>query len=153
MRRITMRLAAILGLASGLLTALAVGLASGEHRDERIFATPADARKSPPEKLAYVVATYAGTDVKKPDYLATIDVDPASKTYSQVIHRVKMPSVGDELHHFGWNACASCEGHCARRYLIILGMASSRIHVVDTMNPRAPKMHKVIEPDVVVGKT
>jgi selenium-binding protein 1 len=135
------------------LTALAGGLASGEHKDDRIFATPAEARKSPPEKLAYVVATYAGTDVKKPDYLATIDVDPASKTYSQVIHRVKMPNVGDELHHFGWNACASCEGKCARRYLIIPGLTSSRIHVVDTMNPSAPKMHKVIEPDAVISKT
>jgi selenium-binding protein 1 len=147
-----MRLCAILCLASCLLTAFAGGLASGQDKDVRIFATPADAQKSPPEKLAYVVATYAGTDVKKPDYLATIDVDPASRTWSQVIHRVKMPNVGDELHHFGWNACASCEGKCARRYLIIPGLASNRIHVVDTIDPRAPKMHKVIEPDAVVTK-
>src|SRR5947209_7105420 len=81
-----------------------------KQTQDRIFRTPADARKSPAEKLAYVVATYAGTNVKKPDYLATIDVDPTSKTYSQVIHRLKMPNVGDELHHFGWNACGSCEG-------------------------------------------
>jgi selenium-binding protein 1 len=148
-----MRRCAVLCLTCCLLTGFANGLASRQYKDDRIFATPADARKSPPEKLAYVVATYAGTDVKKPDYLATIDVDPASKTYSQVIHRVKMPSVGDELHHFGWNACASCEGKCSRRYLIIPGLASSRIHVVDTMDPRAPKMHKVIEPDAVIGKT
>jgi methanethiol oxidase len=148
-----MRLAAILCLGSCVLTAFASGLASERHKDDRIFATPADAQKSPPEKVAYVVATYGGTDVKKPDYLATIDLDPASKTYSQVIHRVKMPNVGDELHHFGWNACASCEGNCARRYLIIPGLASNRIHVVDTINPRAPKMHKVIEPDAVVTKT
>ena len=39
---------------------------------ERIFPTPADARKSPAEKLAYVVATYAGTGIKKPDYLETL---------------------------------------------------------------------------------
>src|SRR5438477_4420757 len=89
--------------------------------EERTFATPADARKSPPEKLAYVVATYAGTEVKKPDYLATIDLDPESKTYSKVIHRLKMPEVGDELHHFGWNACATCHGKRARRYLVIPG--------------------------------
>src|SRR5215472_6215245 len=144
-----MRLSAILCLAPCLVTTFAGGFASGQHEDDRIFATPADAQKSPPEKLAYVVATYAGTDVRKPDYLATIDLDPASKTYSQVIHRVRMPNVGDELHHFGWNACASCEGKCFRRYLIIPGLASNRIHVVDTINPRAPKMHKVIEPDAV----
>jgi selenium-binding protein 1 len=121
--------------------------------EDRIFASPAAARKSPPEKLAYVVATYAGTDTRQPDYLATIDVDPASKTYSQVIHRLKMPNVGDELHHFGWNACASCEGHRARRHLIIPGLGSGRIHVVDTADPRAPKLHKVIEPKEIVAKT
>jgi selenium-binding protein 1 len=120
--------------------------------DARIFATPADARKSPPETLAYVVVTYAGTPVKEPDYLATIDVDPKSKTYGQVVHRLKMPTQGDELHHYGWNACASCHGKCARRYLIVPGLGSSRIHIVDTANPREPKMHKVIEPKEVASK-
>jgi len=141
--------------------ALAAGpMLLGTHRlsaedgtDDRTFATPADARKSPPEKLAYVVATYAGTEVRQPDYLATVDLDPKSKTYSQVIHRLKMPQVGDELHHYGWNACASCHGKRARRYLIIPGIVSGRIHVVDTADPRAPKMHKVIEPKEVVAKT
>jgi selenium-binding protein 1 len=121
--------------------------------DDRTFATPADARKSPPETLAYVIGLYAGTEVRKPDYLATIDLDPRSKTYSQVIHRLKMPKVGDELHHFGWNACASCHGKRARRYLIIPGFVSSRIHIVDTANPREPKLTKVIEPEEVVRKT
>jgi selenium-binding protein 1 len=129
------------------------GLAADKTADDRIFASPADARKSPAEKLAYVVATYAGTEVRKPDYLATIDVDPASSTCSQVIHRLKMPNTGDELHHFGWNACASCEGQRARRYLIIPGLTSGRIHVVDTQAPREPKLHKVIEPKDVVAKT
>lgn len=120
--------------------------------DDRTFATPEDARKSPPEKLAYVIGVYSGTEVKKPDYLATVDLDPASKTYSQVIHRLKMPNVGDELHHFGWNACASCHGKTERRYLIIPGLLSGRIHIVDTADPRAPKLHKVIEPDEIVRK-
>jgi selenium-binding protein 1 len=118
----------------------------------RTFATPAEARKSPPEKLAYVVALYGGTGVEKPDYLATLDLDPESKTYSQVVHRLAMPKVGDELHHFGWNACASCHGMRSRRYLIVPGLMSNRIHVVDTADPRTPKMHKVIEPDEVVRK-
>ena len=89
-----------------LITCSILFVFGSKQAGDRIFPSPADARKSPPEKLAYVVATYAGTGVKKPDYLATIDVDPASKTYSQVIHRLTMPNVGDELHHFGWNACA-----------------------------------------------
>src|SRR5262245_45030125 len=108
-------------LALFALLGTCAALSAQDHDHERIFATPADASKSTPEKLAYVVATYAGTEIKKPDYLATIDVDPQSQTYSQVIHRVPMPKVGDELHHFGWNACASCEGHCERRYLVIPG--------------------------------
>jgi selenium-binding protein 1 len=139
--------------ASPLLLGSRKLLAHDHAADDRTFATPADARKSPPEKLAYVVATYAGTDANKPDYLATVDVDPQSKTYAQVVHRLKMPNVGDELHHFGWNACASCYGQRARRYLIIPGLASSRLHVVDTENPREPKLHKVIEPNEVVAKT
>src|SRR5947207_1060293 len=87
----------------------------------RTYATPAEAMQSPREPLAYVVATYAGTSVRQPDYLATIDVDPDSKTYSQIVHRLPMPHAGDELHHFGWNACSSCHGQRERRYLIIPG--------------------------------
>jgi methanethiol oxidase len=49
-----------------------------------------------------------GIGKEKPDYLATVDVDPSSPTYSKVIHRLPMPYVGDELHHSGWNACNSC---------------------------------------------
>ena len=89
---------------------------------DRTYASPADAMKAPPETLAYVPAIYVGSDVKKPDYLATVDVDPKSSTYSQVIARLPMPNVGDELHHFGWNACSSCHGeegkhrrYCAAR--------------------------------------
>lgn len=118
----------------------------------RCFASPRDAINAPPEQLAYVVATYAGTGVQKPDYLAVIDVDPNSKTYSQVIGRVQMPNIGDELHHYGWNACASCFGVRNRRFLIIPGLVSSRIHIVDTSDPRAPKLHKVIEPKEVIEK-
>lgn len=146
-----------LGTAAATAGALAVtgrfGYAHEHGSGDRTFATPDDARKSPPEKLAYVIGVYAGTEVKKPDFLATVDVDPSSKTYSQVIHRLPMPNVGDELHHFGWNACASCHGMRARRFLIIPGVASNRIHIVDTETPNKPTLHKVIEPDEIVRKT
>ena len=123
-----------------------------EVDDLRTFATPAEAQKSPPEKLAYVAVLYPGTGSQKPDYLATIDVDPMSRTYSRVIHRLPMPNVGDELHHFGWNACASCHGVRGRRYLVVPGLTSSRLHVIDTAEPSRPKMHKVIEPEEVLRK-
>ncbi len=121
----------------------------------RTFATPQDAMKSEREKLLYATALYVGTGVKKPDYLATVDVDPKSSSYSQVIHRVRMPHVGDELHHFGWNACSSCHGDPtkSRRFLVVPGLVSSRIHIIDTADPRAPKLHKTIEPEEVLKKT
>ena len=123
------------------------------HQGDRTFSTPEEARKSPREELAYVTCVYAGTGAEKADYLATLDLNPASKTYSQVVHRLPMPNIGDELHHFGWNACASCHGTRARRYLIVPGLVSGRIHIIDTENPTKPRFHKVIESEEVVRKT
>jgi selenium-binding protein 1 len=141
---------------------LPVGSLFAGHQDkeeqlaccDRTYATPADAMKAPAETVAYVPAIYSGTDVKKPDYLATIDVDPSSKSYGKVISRLHMPNVGDELHHFGWNACSSCHGDEGRhrRFIVLPGITSSRIHIVDTEDPRAPKMHKVIEPEELAKK-
>lgn len=121
---------------------------------DRTYATPADAMAAPPETLAYVPTIYAGTGVNKPDYLATIDVDPKSKTYSRVISRLPMPNVGDELHHFGWNACSSCHGQDgkSRRFIVLPGISSGRIHIVDTEDPRAPKLHKVVEGKEIAEK-
>ena len=80
------------------------------------YASPSDAIKAPNEKLLYTIAIYTGTGIQKPDYLATIDVDPNSSTYSKVIHRLEMPGIGDELHHMGWNACSSCHGDTCLLY-------------------------------------
>ncbi len=119
------------------------------------YASPQEAMQAEREKVLYTIALYEGTDSKAPDYLATVDVDPASPTYSQVIHRAPMPTPGDELHHFGWNACSSCHGDesKSRRFLIVPGFRSSRIHILDTENERAPKLHKVIEPEEIKAKT
>lgn len=64
----------------------------------------------------------------------------------QVIHRLPMPNVGDELHHSGWNACSSCFGDATkkRNRLILPSFISSRIYVVDVgTDPRAPRLFKV----------
>ena len=86
------------------------------------YASPSEAIKAPNEKLLYTIAIYTGTGIQKPDYLATIDVDPSSPTYSKVIHRLEMPGIGDELHHMGWNACSSChsDSGMSRKYLLCL---------------------------------
>jgi len=119
------------------------------------YASPAAAMQAEPEKLLYTIALYVGTDIQEPDYIATIDVDPNSPTYSQVIHRLPMPHIGDELHHFGWNACSSCydDESKFRRFLVVPGQHSSRIHIIDTSDACAPKMHKVIESEEIKAKT
>ncbi len=119
------------------------------------YASPQEAMQAGREKILYVNALYTGTGVSAPDYLATVDADPSSPTYSQVIYRTPMPTPGDELHHFGWNACSSCylDHTKSRRYLIVPGFASSRIHILDTADPRSPTLYKVIEPEEVKEKT
>ncbi|XP_057499557.1 selenium-binding protein 1-like, partial [Actinidia eriantha] len=97
-----------------------------------------------------------GMGKEKPDYLAIVDIDPNSPTYSKVIHRLPMPYVGDELHHSGWNACSSCYGDqtASRRYLVLPSIISGRIYAIDTQQtPKAPTLHKVVEPADIMQKT
>ncbi|KAM7278112.1 hypothetical protein ACFE04_005246 [Oxalis oulophora] len=120
------------------------------------YATPLDAMSGPKESLIYVTCVYTGTGIEKPDYLATVDVDPNSPNYGKVIHRLPMPYVGDELHHSGWNSCSSCHGvpSADRRFLVLPSLVSGRIYAIDTKeNPKAPALYKVVEPEEIVQKT
>lgn len=119
------------------------------------FATPLDAMAGPREEILYVTAVYTGTGRGKPDYLATVDVDPKSPTYSRVVHRLPVKYLDDELHHTGWNACSSCHGDVSldRRFLILPSLLSSRVYVVDTKDLRKPVLHKIIEPEHIAEKT
>jgi len=118
------------------------------------YASPEEAMRAEREKLLYTVALYGGTPIQAPDYLATVDVDPASPTYSQVVHRTEL-GMDDELHHFGWNACSSChdDESKSRRFLIAGGFRSGRISVIDTEDTRAPRLHKVIAAEEIKAKT
>lgn len=53
------------------------------------------------EKLLYVVTVQPNVDEPHGDYLSTVDVDPQSPTYCQVIHRTFTNRKGMELHHSG----------------------------------------------------
>lgn len=120
------------------------------------YASPQEAIKAPREKVVYTICIYTGTGIEKPDYLATIDVDETSATYGQVIHRTEMPTIGDELHHMGWNACSSCnhDANMSRQYLIIPGVRTSNFYIVDTAtDPRKPTLHKTISGDEIKEKT
>jgi selenium-binding protein 1 len=37
--------------------------------------------------------------------------------------------------------------------LVLLGLRTGRIHIADVVNPRAPRMHKVVEPGAVIAAT
>ncbi len=121
--------------------------------DPTFYPSPKMAMQAAPEKLAYLVLINPEQD-GRPDEMAVIDVDPDSASYAQMVGNVAMSGAGDELHHFGWNACSAClcpyaaHPHTERRYLIVPGISSSRIHIIDTKpDPRQLKIVKVIEPE------
>jgi methanethiol oxidase len=127
--------------------------------DPTFYPSPAMAMKAEPEKLAYV-AMVNPTLKGRPDAMGVVDVDPQSNSYGEIVGQVDMPNAGDELHHFGWNACSSClcpyspHPHMERRYLVVPGLRSSRIHIIDTRpDPRQPQIVKVIEPETVLERT
>ena len=121
-----------------------------EARDPTFYRSPGEAASAPAERLAYVVAFDRAAE--QPDALTVLDVDPDSDDYGRVVGWVDSPTLGDEFHHFGWNACSSAlmhEGHdmsdLARRFLLVPGIRSSDIHVFDTApDPRQPTLHKTI---------
>src|SRR6185436_10485910 len=126
--------------------------------DPTFHASPKLAMEAPPETYAYTLLL--SPDFSQPDALAVVNVDRASGDYGKIVHTVVMPNKGDEFHHFGWNACSSAlyplSGHAflQRRFLIIPGMRSSRIYVIDTEGgPTRAKIHKIIEPEEVFAKT
>jgi selenium-binding protein 1 len=128
--------------------------------DPSFYPSPAVAAEAPPETLAYVVTLNTGANGDRaPDALAVLDLEPGSATYGKLVGRLDMPNVGDELHHFGWNACSSAlcpwapHPHVERRYLLVPGLRSSRIHVIDVKDdPHQPRLTKVIEAEEIARK-
>src|SRR5436305_7823513 len=131
--------------------------------DPTFYPSPRSAAEAPREELAYVVtlneagtgaAAEGATGEAKPDALTVVDLSSG-----EIVGRLDMPNVGDELHHFGWNACSSAlcpwapHPHVERRYLLIPGLKSSRIHIVDVKDdPQRPKIARVIEPEELQRK-
>ena len=128
--------------------------------DPTFYPSPRLATQAPPEELAYVVTLNTSSNgASKPDSLCVLDVSPKSSTYSRIVGRLDMPNVGDEFHHFGWNACSSAlcpyapHPHTERRYLLVPGLRSSRIYVIDTQpDPTHPKIVRIIEADELANR-
>ncbi|CAG4894830.1 selenium-binding family protein [Paraburkholderia gardini] len=126
--------------------------------DPSFYPSPRLAAQAPPEKLAYVAAF--DPDRNLPDAIEIVDVDPGSANYASIVGTLPMPNTGDELHHFGWNACSSClcpnapHPHTERRYLVVPGLRSSRIYIIDTKaDPLKPGIVKIIEPETIANRT
>src|SRR3954469_25527895 len=127
--------------------------------DPTFYSSPAEAAAAPAETHAYVVTLNTPTNGDRAsDALTVIDLQEGSPTYGQLVSRLDMPDVGDELHHFGWNACSSAlcpwapHPHVERRYLLVPGLRSSNLHVVDTKDGD-PKLVKTISKDEIAAKT
>jgi methanethiol oxidase len=128
--------------------------------DPTFYRSPGKAIAAPPERLAYVAA-YDPTGQTK-DAMAVLDVDESSPDYGQVVGWSELPTAGNELHHFGWNACSSAlchQGHgeggqpLERRYLVVPGIRSSRTYVLDTKpDPRNPKVVREIGAEELARK-
>jgi len=131
--------------------------------DPTFYRSPNAAVAASPEQLAYVAAYDPAGHAN--DALAVMDCDPDSASYGRVVGWTELPTAGNELHHFGWNACSSAlchedhngreghEGHLERRYLVVPGLRSSTTYILDTHpDPRKPKLAHVIGADELAAK-
>jgi selenium-binding protein 1 len=126
--------------------------------DPTFYPSPRLAAQGPPEKLAYVAALNPPGN-RNNDAMLVVDLDPGSATYGQEVGRCTLSNFGDELHHFGWNACSSAlcpyapHPHVERRYLVVPGIRSSRLYVLDVKpDPRKPQIVRTIEPDEIAKR-
>ncbi|MBI2369833.1 MAG: selenium-binding protein [Deltaproteobacteria bacterium] len=115
-------------LFAGLLTA---GAALAEP-----CLSPYVKRLAGPEKYLYVSAVDA--DAKDNDFLAVIDVNPASATYGRALTTVDLGSAGNEPHHMGFTD---------DRTKIWMGtLLSRRLFIIDVAaDPATPKIVKTID--------
>jgi methanethiol oxidase len=130
MRARTMVWLTALLFAVAMTTALAVALVArpataGGTTPARIAHDPFsqeqmhDWRGKRQERFLYV-ATIAQS-ASDPDFVAVIGADPDRSDFGEIVNRIDMPNVGDELHHFGYSP--------DQRRLLVPGLFSNRIHV------------------------
>jgi methanethiol oxidase len=122
--------------------------------DPTFYPSARHAMQAAPERHGYVATL--NWENGKPDGMAVVDLDPQSPTYSQIVYQLDFPNIGDEIHHFGWNACSSAlcpsspHPHLERRYLLVPTVRSSRIYVIDTQpDPLSPQLVKTIEAEEI----
>src|SRR5919199_1213488 len=131
-----------------------------ERTDPTFYRSQGGGLPAPPGGRAYVAASAPAGRAN--DAMTVVDCDPSSPDYGRVVGWSELPTAGNELHHFGWNACSSALCHAGhgdhgapleRRYLIVPGIRSSRTYVMDTKpDPRSPSLVRVIEAEELASK-
>ena len=91
------------------------------------------------ERFLYVSTIAQSTS--DPDFVAVIGADPQQSDFGEIVNRVDMPNVGDELHHFGYSA--------DQRRLIVPGLFSNRIHVRDVDSDGSSMSISAVNEDLV----
>jgi methanethiol oxidase len=104
-----------LSFAASLLALLLAPFAAQTHDAGRAHGKGHDRH----ERYLYV-ATIAQS-AQDPDFIAVVGADPRQRDFGQIVNRVDMPNVGDELHHIGYSY--------DQKRLIVPGLFSNRIHV------------------------
>ncbi|HEX6125151.1 MAG TPA: selenium-binding protein SBP56-related protein [Pyrinomonadaceae bacterium] len=110
-----MKILAILLLTVGLLASSLIILLGGRAT----ASVDAAARRDEHERFLYV-ATIAQSE-SDPDFVTIVGADPRKDDFGQIVSRIDMPNVGDELHHFGYSY--------DQNRLIVPGLFSNRIHL------------------------
>src|SRR5262245_60767780 len=120
-------------LVAGLIVTLAVAL---PHVEAETCLSPFTKRLNRAEKYLYVYCVDA--DAKDNDFLAVIDTQKDSPTFSKVIHQLDLGSKGNETHHFGYTD--------DRTMIWGLTLFSNRVFLIDVAtDPARPKLVKTIE--------
>lgn len=87
-----------------------------------------------PEKVLYVWTLPVG---EGRDYLALIDVNPASATYGRLLKKVEVGSTGNEAHHMGFTD--------DRTRIWAASLNSDRLFIFDVSDPMNPRLARTIE--------
>jgi selenium-binding protein 1 len=116
-----------LGLALGLLAATAVAFAVTLESPSAAGGTPQGAQHrhgggAPQKHERYLYIATISKSTSDPDFVSIVGADPGRADFGEIVGRVDMPNVGDELHHFGYST--------DQRRLIVPGLFSNRIHIL-----------------------
>ncbi len=113
------------------------------HPDPTFYPSPKMAMQAPAENAGLRGNAQRRQERPARPYGRRRSSIPLRPTTAKSLARWTCRLQDNELHHFGWNACSAClcphapHPHVERRYLVVPGIDSSRIHIIDTKpNPR-----------------